>query len=232
MEYLRIRNWEKFQHYKDRNPPWIKLHRDLLRDYEFSCLQDASKLHLMLLWLLASQLDNKIPADEKWLTSHLGLQRPIVLKPLIDNGYIEYASKPLADCKQSAIVETETEAYKQETETETEPSMESFGYLSKDLWADFIKHRKEIKKPLKPTSEKALLTKLKKWHDKGIDVNECVSASIENGWQGVFEPDAKRMNGGVKPSRLELADAKTKKVLDEIKQRELANETRTIEHTL
>jgi len=27
---LRVKNWGKFQHYKDRNPPWIKLHRGLL----------------------------------------------------------------------------------------------------------------------------------------------------------------------------------------------------------
>ena len=53
MNYLRVKNWEKFQHYKDRTPPWIKLYRDLLNDYEFSCLQDASKAHLMLIWLLA-----------------------------------------------------------------------------------------------------------------------------------------------------------------------------------
>jgi hypothetical protein len=29
------KNWGKFQHYKDRCPPWIKLHRDLLNDREF-----------------------------------------------------------------------------------------------------------------------------------------------------------------------------------------------------
>ena len=57
MNYLRVNNWKKFQHYKDRNPPWIKLHRDLLRDYDFICLQDASKMQLILIWLLASQMD-------------------------------------------------------------------------------------------------------------------------------------------------------------------------------
>ena len=121
MEYLKVKNWDEFQHYKNRTPPWIKLHRDLLRDYDFTCLQDASKLHLILLWLLASQLDNKIPTDPKWITRQLGLSKPVNLKPLIDNGFIflvQDASKVLADCKQSAIVETETEAYKEETERE------------------------------------------------------------------------------------------------------------------
>ena len=30
MEYFTVRNWRKFQHYTDRNPPWIKLHFEML----------------------------------------------------------------------------------------------------------------------------------------------------------------------------------------------------------
>ncbi len=26
----RIKNWDKFQHFKNRRPPWIKLHREIL----------------------------------------------------------------------------------------------------------------------------------------------------------------------------------------------------------
>ena len=116
MSYISIKNWEKFQHYKNRNPPWIKLHRDLLRDYDFSCLQDASKLHLMLLWLLASQLDNKIPNDPVWIQKQVGLKTKLNLKDLLNKGFISFDSGVLAECKQDAIVETE--AYKEETEKE------------------------------------------------------------------------------------------------------------------
>ena len=118
MQYLRVNNWETFQHYKDRNPPWIKLHRDLLRDYEFICLQDASKMQLMLIWLLASQMDNKIPADPIFIQSQLGLKEPINLKELIDKGFLVDDSGVLAGCKQVAIVETEAETYREETEKE------------------------------------------------------------------------------------------------------------------
>ena len=31
----RIRNFDKFQHFKDRRPPWIKLYRDLLEDLDW-----------------------------------------------------------------------------------------------------------------------------------------------------------------------------------------------------
>lgn len=100
MNYLKVKNWAKFQHYKDRQPPWIKLHRSFFDDYEVSCLQDASKLHLILIWLFASQNDGKIPEDANFLQKKLGLSRPPDLEPLINNGFLireQVASKALAD---------------------------------------------------------------------------------------------------------------------------------------
>ena len=102
MEYLKVKNWREFQHYKKRNPPWIKLHAALLRDYEFSRLQDDNKLQLILIWLLASQMDGKIPNDPEWLKKNLGLEDEIDVKPLIEGGFLVDASKVLASCKQSA----------------------------------------------------------------------------------------------------------------------------------
>lgn len=106
--YYSVKNWDEFQHYKDRNPPWIKLHTRLLADYEFACLQDASKAHLMLIWLLASQLGNKIPADEKWIKEKIGAKEKINIKELVDNGFLileQTASNALAKCSP----ETETD---------------------------------------------------------------------------------------------------------------------------
>jgi hypothetical protein len=88
MRHLIVKNWEKFQHYHDRNPPWIKLHRALLDDYEFSCLNDVNKAHLMLIWLFASQNDGRIPEDAKFLQRKLSLERPPNLQFLIDHGLL------------------------------------------------------------------------------------------------------------------------------------------------
>ena len=30
------KNWSDFQHYKERNPPWIRLHRSLLDNFEWA----------------------------------------------------------------------------------------------------------------------------------------------------------------------------------------------------
>ena len=34
-QWIEIVNWDKFQHYKDRRPVWIKLHLDLLDNDDY-----------------------------------------------------------------------------------------------------------------------------------------------------------------------------------------------------
>jgi len=106
---LRPKNWSEYQHYKDRNPPWIKLHRDLLNDRDFMCLPLASKAIAPLLWLLASEAKNgEFNADVVELTFRLRMTTKEVndgLKPLINKGFFVDASGMLADCKQLAIPE-------------------------------------------------------------------------------------------------------------------------------
>ena len=53
--FLTPKNWHAFQHYNKRNPPWIKLHRALLDDYEFSQLPVESRALAPMLWLIASE---------------------------------------------------------------------------------------------------------------------------------------------------------------------------------
>ena len=110
MQYLSVKDFKRFQHYKDRAPPWIKLYNDLLDNYEFGCLQDASKLHLVLIWLLASRMNNRVPADPAWIAKRINASDPVNLKPLFDTGFLvllQDASKPLADRKQGACLERE-----------------------------------------------------------------------------------------------------------------------------
>jgi hypothetical protein len=122
MRYFRVVNLEKHQHYKKRRPPWIKLHAEVLDDYDFLCLQDASKAHAMLLWVLASKMDNRIPYDADFIARKIGATVPVDLEALVAQGFIELiddASGVLASRKQSALPETEREA-EAEGESETE----------------------------------------------------------------------------------------------------------------
>lgn len=52
---VRIPNWSEFQHYKERNPPWIKLHRKILNKREWHTLSGEAAKLLVELWLIASE---------------------------------------------------------------------------------------------------------------------------------------------------------------------------------
>ena len=56
---MKIKNWKKFQHFKDRNPPWIKLHREVLYQRDINMISDRSFRLLVNLWLLASEDETK-----------------------------------------------------------------------------------------------------------------------------------------------------------------------------
>lgn len=145
---IRVRNWEKFQHYRDRNPPWIKLYNDLLEDYEFGRLQDASKAHLIAIWLLASRTGNELPADPEWIAGKIGATEPVNLSTLVSAGFLEAygdASKALAESKQSAIPEREGE-----TEAET-PTVHK---RTVDEWP--VKPKKESGQYLYPSAFEAI----------------------------------------------------------------------------
>ncbi|HPQ23267.1 MAG TPA: hypothetical protein PK138_02845, partial [Candidatus Paceibacterota bacterium] len=60
-------------------------------------------------------------------------------------------------------------------------------WIDTNLWNEFRKHRRAIKHPLTPYAEKLLIAKLDKWRSQ-YDIKEIIETSIENGWQGLFEP--------------------------------------------
>ena len=116
---MRVRNWAELQHYRDRNPPWIKLHKRLLDDFEFQSLPVASRALAPMLWLLASEeKDGEFDGRPERLAFRL--RQPVdeireALKPLIVKGFVCDASAALSECYLDATPETETE-----TEVETD----------------------------------------------------------------------------------------------------------------
>lgn len=88
MRTFSVKNFERFQHYRDRSPPWIKLYNELLDDYEFGLLPDASKMHIIAIWLLASRSENKIPYDAAWVSRRINANSKVDLDLLAANGFI------------------------------------------------------------------------------------------------------------------------------------------------
>jgi len=105
VSYFRIRNFERFQHYKDRNPPWIRLYGALWRDRAFFRLPDAVKAHLIGLFALAARLENRIPDDPEWLAHELCASEPIDLVTLAASGFLireDQASAASTTCERLA----------------------------------------------------------------------------------------------------------------------------------
>jgi len=103
MKFFKIKNWDDFQHYTDRSPPWIKLYNHILDDYTFTCLQDASKLHLVLIWLLASRNSNHLPYDSNWIKSRISVNSKINLDELLKAGFIELENNEIKGLEEDAL---------------------------------------------------------------------------------------------------------------------------------
>jgi hypothetical protein len=105
---LTPKNWKSFQHYKDRAPAWIKLHKGLLDDFTFARLPLASRALAPMLWLLASEYeDGGITASLEEIAFRLHISEgdlSAALNPLIDAGFF-VASEALAEPEQDAILE-------------------------------------------------------------------------------------------------------------------------------
>lgn len=151
------KNWRDFQHYKDRNPPWIRLHKSLLDNYDFQCLPVASRALAPMLWLLASDcVDGQIDADPKRLAFRLRTtEREVIdaLKPLIDNGFFvvdQVAINVLAECLRDAVPEaealqsqrTEAEAEKKTSRAPRSATTSRPDDVSEQVWSDWSQLRK------------------------------------------------------------------------------------------
>ena len=125
MEYLSVSNWEKYQHYSHRNPPWIKLHVRILNNRNFSLLSRASKCLLMLLWILASEEDGTIPYDMEEIKFRLrdNTIKESEIKQLISKGFLHSSNQVQADASKE-YPETETETEKRQSKKFVPPLIE------------------------------------------------------------------------------------------------------------
>ncbi len=109
------KNWKSFQHYKERTPAWIKLHKGLLTDFTFNRLPLASRALAPMLWLLASEYEEgEITASMEEIAFRLHVNEADLreaLSPLIDSGFF-VSSELLAKPEQTASLEKRREENK------------------------------------------------------------------------------------------------------------------------
>ena len=189
-DYIQPKNWNEFQHYKDRSPSWIKLHKNILDNRDYHRLHVASKALAPLLWLLASEYkDGKIPLDYDLISFRLRMTEKEVenaVTPLIHSGFFilyQDASRVLAECLPR---EEKRRVREEKSEGDKSPFVLN-EKIPKAVWSDWHDYRNSQKgwtAKAKTLSANSLLALI----EKGYDAQTIVNKSIENGWKGLFEP--------------------------------------------
>ena len=122
---MKIRNWTKFQHYKGRRPPWIKVYRELLDDPDWIGQSDPAKALLIELWMIASETDEGTLPDLKTLAWRLRRASNVLAETLlvVNTKFLEGASEMLATCLQGASPEKSRDRVETETEYIASPAV-------------------------------------------------------------------------------------------------------------
>ncbi len=88
MHYLKVKNLDHYQHYKDRDPKWIKLYYSILDDEVFMVLTEIERCRYMTCLIIASRTENKIPHDPVYLKKVMRLDKSPDLSRLISLGFL------------------------------------------------------------------------------------------------------------------------------------------------
>ena len=128
-KFLSVKNYERYQHYKHRNPPWIKLYYDLLDDDGFISLSNSSKLTYILMLLIAGRQNNHINSDPDYLRKVMRLDQSPDISELIQKKFLLASGYHRAITKLSikhenraqSISSSETEYSSSETEAAKGP---------------------------------------------------------------------------------------------------------------
>jgi hypothetical protein len=139
---MRIKNWDRFQHFKDRKPIWIKLYRDLLDDLNWHELDGKSAKALVMIWLIASEDLGKLP-ETKTLAFRLRMSeketKEVVTK--LSQWLEQDDINPISDGYQDDMPEKRRE----ETDKEKEKEKDTPTGVSQQVWDSFVKQRKTKK---------------------------------------------------------------------------------------
>ena len=131
MAIYRIKNWGKFQHFKDRRPPWVKLYRDILDDPDWHTLDPSASKVLVMLWLLAS--------EDETQTGTLPDMRKLCFRLRISESILNQSLNKLSHWVEQVDIDTISPRYRSdapETETETETETESIPRKRGDIYPE------------------------------------------------------------------------------------------------
>ena len=112
-KFISIKDFDKYQHFKKANPPWVKMYRSTFSEREFMRMPVASKFLYLGLVMLASEGCNRVPYDIHYISHRLATNfSQNDLTPLYKAGLLEAAA--------STVYRVSSLSEETETKTETE----------------------------------------------------------------------------------------------------------------
>jgi hypothetical protein len=180
----RIKNWHKFQHFKDRKPPWVKLYRDILDDLDWHELEPKAAKVLVSLWLISSEDDGYLPEVKK-LAFRLRMSEANTLDVLSKlSHWLEQTDiEPISGGYQDDAPETEGET---ETEGGRRGRFALPDWIQPDAWKGYEDMRGRIRKPMTDRARKLVIKELEKLRDEGHDPAAVLDRSTLKGWTDVY----------------------------------------------
>ena len=181
---IKIKNWSKFQHFKDRRPPWIKLHREILDQRDINMISDCSFRVLVGLWMLASEdetMSGALPSIDD-IAFRLRKDKSIIIKCLeeLKDFFIVDDIKLISSCHHLDVPETETETEKKKETKEKKLKQKKEKISLDDLSVEHIAswlQKKRAEKLFLDVDEYRLLEIFKNWcKSKGKKYNDYVAA--------------------------------------------------------
>lgn len=163
--YIRVRNWDRYQHYSDRNPPWIKLHVELLDKHDTMTLPVATRWLAISLLLLAARNDNVIDLNVSWLARESNLTPPQTergLKELTQCRFIE----PVGRKRAASAALDESLSSRARTRS---ASVSEEGIGANDLVAHYVGHATSLGVVLPRQSKGAAAQQVGKLVREGIE---------------------------------------------------------------
>lgn len=85
--FLAVKDFRRFQHYRDRNPIWIKLYTDILVDPGFGQLHEVAQAQLIKLWIFRAQW-GPLPNDPKFIAGKIGVHGKFYLADIVRAGFL------------------------------------------------------------------------------------------------------------------------------------------------
>ena len=135
---LSVANWERWQSYRrDRGqPPWIKLHRRLLRNRQWVSLSDEAKGQLVSIWILAADRDGEIPEDPAVVQKLCYLDSKPDLLNFVELGFLDKPKgyRKMASTRRHADANVTHQKQRQRQNTETDKRESARGTRMTDDW--------------------------------------------------------------------------------------------------